>query len=192
MAMVFRATNDAAVPFPASGDRRPTLVPAAGHDGFRPGAPSRSTGAGTTSLEADGDTFDGWTVPGPPAGSAPNADDWISGTVADTPPSLGVRVERTFARQGEILEFLAEAFGPYPFSASGGVVDDNELGFGMEVQTRPIYGKQFFQFEPVGLSVVVHELSHQWFGDSLTVACWQHVWLNEGFARYAEWLWSAT
>jgi aminopeptidase N len=38
--------------------------------------------------------------------------------------------------------------------------------------------------------VVVHELAHQWYGDSLSVAQWQHIWLNEGFATYAEWLWS--
>ena len=40
-----------------------------------------------------------------------------------------------------------------------------------------------------GDSVVVHELAHQWFGDSLALAGWQHIWLNEGFATYAEWLW---
>ena len=38
--------------------------------------------------------------------------------------------------------------------------------------------------------VVVHELAHQWYGDSLAVAQWQHIWLNEGFATYAEWLWN--
>ena len=40
--------------------------------------------------------------------------------------------------------------------------------------------------------LVVHELAHQWFGNSLTVADWRHIWLNEGFATYAEWLWSET
>ena len=36
----------------------------------------------------------------------------------------------------------------------------------------------------------MHELAHQWFGDDLALGGWQHIWLNEGFATYAEWLWS--
>jgi aminopeptidase N len=38
--------------------------------------------------------------------------------------------------------------------------------------------------------VIVHELAHQWFGDSVALAEWKHIWLNEGFAQYAEWMWS--
>ncbi|HEU4449230.1 MAG TPA: M1 family metallopeptidase [Gaiellaceae bacterium] len=150
-----------------------------------------STGEGSTSFEDDGDTLDGWTVPGAPDGSAPNENDWIVGTAADTPEPVGFQVEASFALQDDIIEFLANRFGSYPFSAAGGIVDDfNGLGFALENQTRPIYAVDFF-FDPVSAEdVVVHELAHQWYGDSLTVAAWQHIWLNEGFATYAEWLWS--
>jgi Peptidase family M1 domain len=135
--------------------------------------------------------MDGWTVPGPPAGSPPNDNDWIVGTAADTPTPVGVQIDASFATQPEILDFLASRFGKYPFSASGGIVDDYpSLGFALENQTRPIYAIGFF-FDPrLAVDVVVHELAHQWYGDSVAVAAWQHIWLNEGFATYAEWLWN--
>jgi hypothetical protein len=150
-----------------------------------------STGEGSTSFEDDGDTLDGWTVPGAPAGSEPNPNDWIVGTAEDAPPTLGEIAEGSLARQGEIIDFLSDIAGRYPFSASGGIVDDLEdLGFALENQTRPIYAKGFFGDSVSGDSVVVHELAHQWYGDSLAVERWQHIWLNEGFATYTEWLWS--
>jgi aminopeptidase N len=64
------------------------------------------------------------------------------------------------------------------------------LGFALENQTRPIYSSGFFYSVSSGWSVIVHELAHQWVGDSLTVSAWQHIWLNEGFASYTEWLWA--
>jgi hypothetical protein len=150
-----------------------------------------STGEGSTSFENDGNTMDGWTVPGAPAGSAPNDNDWIVGTIDDTPEPVGFAVERAFALQDEVIEFLESTFGPYPFKAAGGIVDDyNGLGFALENQTRPIYAVDFFFDEVSGEDVVVHEIAHQWYGDSLALAAWQHIWLNEGFATYAEWLWS--
>jgi hypothetical protein len=150
-----------------------------------------STGAGTTSFEADGDTWDGWTVPGAPPGSPPNPNDWIVGTAADTPPPLGPNIDASLVREPEIIDFEESVFGPYPFNAAGGIVDDTSvIGFALENQTRPIYAKGFFSDPLQGDSVVVHELAHQWYGDSLAVARWQHIWLNEGFATYAEWLWS--
>jgi hypothetical protein len=149
-----------------------------------------STGQGTTGFEDDGDTFDGWSVPGAPEGSAPNANDWIAGTSADTPVPVGEIVDQVLAREPDAIAFLSDLFGPYPFVASGGIVDDKRgLGFALETQTRPVYALDFFEDRagPPDASVVVHELAHQWTGDYLAVAAWQHIWLNEGFATYTEW-----
>jgi aminopeptidase N len=106
-------------------------------------------------------------------------------------PTYGEIAQGSLSRQGEILEFLESKFGDYPFSTGGGVVDDyDNLLFALENQTRSIYSKFFFTDPINGDSVVVHENAHQWYGDSVSVAQWKHIWLNEGFATYAEWLWS--
>ncbi len=150
-----------------------------------------SSGPGSTSFEDDGNPLDGWTVSGPPAGSPGNDTDWIVGTSADAPPTPGAIAAGSFAREPEILAFESGIFGRYPFSAAGGIVDDVQgLGFALETQTRPVYAPDFFDTPENGDSVVVHELAHQWTGDSLALAGWQHIWLNEGFATYLEWLWS--
>ena len=149
-----------------------------------------SNGDGATSFEADAAPLDGWTVPGAPAGSPGNVNDWVTSSTEDL-PVLGDIAQAAFHRQPEILDFLAGNFGRYPFSAAGGIVDDIDgLGFALENQTRPIYSKDFFTDSVSADSVVVHELAHQWYGDSLAVHRWRDIWLNEGFATYAEWLWS--
>jgi aminopeptidase N len=105
-------------------------------------------------------------------------------------PTAGEVAESSLARQPEIIDFLSGVFGDYPFEAAGGIVDDSpELAFALETQTRPIYSMLFFTDQTSGDLVVVHELAHQWTGDLLRVDAWQHIWLNEGFATYAEWLW---
>lgn len=107
---------------------------------------------------------------------------------------LRAEIDSSLARQGEILGLLSDAFGPYPFNTTGAIVDNSdELFFALETQTRPVYSKLFWldqQGNPTNADfVVVHELAHQWFGDDLALARWQDIWLNEGFATYAEWLW---
>ena len=93
-------------------------------------------------------------------------------------------VERT----PEFLAFESSLFGPYPFDATGGTVLTG--WFGLENQTRPTYGEEVFTTGGAGPYVVVHELAHQWFGNSVSVRNWSDIWLSEGFATYAEWLYS--
>ncbi|MFE0705094.1 M1 family metallopeptidase [Streptomyces sp. NPDC058872] len=86
----------------------------------------------------------------------------------------------------EILDRQAKRFGPYPFSAAGVVVlADGTLGYALETQTRPVFPAASFD-----RTTLVHELAHQWFGNSVTPRSWRDLWLNEGFATYAEWLYS--
>jgi hypothetical protein len=109
-----------------------------------------STGEGSTLFEDEGDLLDGWTAPGAPDGSEPNSNDWMLGTAEDTPPTAGEIAEVSLARQPEIVDFLSDLFGPYPFSAAGGIVDRASLGFALENQTRPIYDPAFLSEPAVG------------------------------------------
>lgn len=83
---------------------------------------------------------------------------------------------------------LEEDLGRYPFSRVGGLVTSLDPGFALETQTLPTY-------PAVGRSatwLVVHEVAHQWFGDSVTLRRWRDIWLNEGAATFMEIRWEET
>jgi aminopeptidase N len=114
----------------------------------------------------------------------------LDGTRLAHPARLGTRVRYDFGRQGEMMAAFTERFGPYPFSGYVAVVTDDDLDIPVEAQGMSIFGRNHVDGRRGSERLVAHELAHQWFGNSLTVSCWSDIWLQEGFATYAEWLWT--
>lgn len=87
-----------------------------------------------------------------------------------------------------ILDFFGIRFGEYPFLKEkfGYAEVDGELT--MENQTIVSLERSLITGTGEGLSTIVHETAHQWWGNLITPASWRHTWLNEGFATFAEML----
>ncbi|MFC4913851.1 M1 family metallopeptidase [Actinomadura gamaensis] len=88
----------------------------------------------------------------------------------------------------EATDLWAKTWGPYPFETTGAIADNavyqgQPLGFSLETQSKPVYSAVR------STSTIAHELAHQWFGDSVSVARWKDIWLNESFASWSQYYW---
>ncbi|MGV0626079.1 M1 family metallopeptidase [Mycolicibacter minnesotensis] len=107
------------------------------------------------------------------------------------PARLRGAFERDFAHQGQMMALFVRLFGPYPLVAGYTVVvTDDNLEIPLEAQGISIFGANHCDGNGGSERLIAHELAHQWFGNSVTLRRWRDIWLHEGFACYAEWLWS--
>lgn len=106
------------------------------------------------------------------------------------PRGLTSRVHADLEDLAQMMAVFQESFGPYPFAEYAVVVTPDELEIPLEAQALAIFGSNHIDGEHGLERLIAHELAHQWFGNSVGLARWQDIWLNEGFACYAEWIWS--
>jgi aminopeptidase N len=106
------------------------------------------------------------------------------------PRRLRAACQADLAGQAQLLDTFVRLFGRYPHPEYLVLVTDDELEIPLESQGISVFGANHMDGRHSYDRLIAHELAHQWFGNSVTVRAWQHIWLNEGFACYAEWLWS--
>lgn len=102
-------------------------------------------------------------------------------SLTDDPGSIG---DTEYAP--EAMTWLEERLGPYPFDTFGVVINNGATG--METQTMITLGNTEYA---TSKAVMVHELAHHWYGNTISPADWSDVWMNEGMAMYLQWLWEA-
>ncbi|WP_277040426.1 M1 family metallopeptidase [Actinacidiphila oryziradicis] len=94
-------------------------------------------------------------------------------------------LDRRLAMTSGQIEWMERQVGPYPFETYGILSANTNTGFELETQTLSLFERRVLLApEPAAAPVMVHELAHQWFGDSVSPATWSDLWLNEGHATW--------
>ncbi|MBS1772833.1 MAG: M1 family metallopeptidase [Bacteroidetes bacterium] len=106
----------------------------------------------------------------------------IQNFVYNTPGSFTATAKAALDSTGLIVDYFSSKFGRYPFDKEKYGHCMSPLGGGMEHQTMTTMGTGAYS----DVTLISHELGHQWWGDNVTYANWAEIWLSEGFASYCE------
>jgi aminopeptidase N len=104
-------------------------------------------------------------------------------------PEDSAKVGADLAPVPEILRFLDDRLGPYPYADEKYAVVEFARRSFREGQTLSHIGAALFTGTRENEQVIAHEIAHQWFGNALTPASWAEIWLNESLAEYMAWEW---
>ncbi|MFV2117825.1 M1 family metallopeptidase [Streptomyces sp. Act-28] len=100
------------------------------------------------------------------------------------------RMEPWLRRTPDHLRWMEDKVGRYPFETYGVLVADATTGFELETQTLSLFERELFTRPDLPgwyvESIMVHELAHHWFGNSVTPRTWSDLWINEGHATWYE------
>lgn len=126
-------------------------------------------------------------------GTSPGGVPWVNAVSGRLGDRRRFAATRSLRATPGIVDLFSRHFGPYPFAVAGGVVASTSAGASFASQTRPVHPKGRFGEGRRGVrtGIVVRELAHQWWGDSVSVRQWQDSWLSEGFAAWSTWLWQS-